>query len=523
MLPRGLARRRRRDAVVLKHLLRTLRRPAVRRQADESEYPVDAAEIHRRAGRLARACELCERALALRPDDGRAWQVRGTALEELGLLEEATQCLRQELRLRPDDVNAHSNLLHMLNRSGQLPPAAVTAEHVEWAKCHADRLTPARAEFSNSADPERVLRIGYVSADFRRHAAACFIEPVLREHRRERFEVYCYSNWDKPDAVSARLRAYCAHWRDIAGVDDDAAAQMVRDDRIDILVDLSGHTHGNRLLLFARKPAPLQAGYMGYLGTSGMAAMDLHISDAQIDPPGAAEPLYRERLLRLPHGVVCYQPSADAPAVNALPALQQGHVTFGSFNNFLKITDATKRAWARLLARLPEARLRMVGVWAGEACDRMLEIFETEGVYADRIDVAGRLPYAAYLEQYRHADIALDPHPYNGGTTTLESLWMGLPVVTLAGSPGFPRCAASHLHNLGLDDLIANSWDEYIDIAARLAADVPRLAALRSGLRARMRDSALLDAAGFTAALESLYRQAWREWCAGAAQAAQTC
>lgn len=507
---------------MLKNLLQALKRPAAHRPADEPEYPADAAEIHRRAGHLAQAIELCDRALALRPDDGRAWQVRGTALEELGLLDEATQCLRQELRLRPNDVNAHSNVLHMLNRSGLLPPEAVTAEHVEWARCHADRFTPARAEFANSIDPERVLRIGYVSADFRRHAAAYFIEPVLREHHRDRFEIYCYSNWDKDDAVSARLRGYCSHWRDIAAIDDDAAARMVRDDRIDILVDLSGHTHGNRLLLFARKPAPLQAGYMGYLGTSGMAAMDLHISDAQIDPPGA-EPLYRERLLRLPQGTVCYQPSADAPDVNALPALQRGRVTFGSFNNFLKITDETKRAWARLLARLPEARLRMVGVWAGEACDRMLEIFESEGVYADRIEVAGRLPYEGYLKQYLQADIALDPFPYNGGTTTLESLWMGLPVVTLAGRAGFSRCAASHLHNVGLDDLIANSWDEYIDIAVRLAADLPRLAELRAGMRARMRDSALLDAAGFTASLEALYRQAWREWCAGAVRRAQTC
>jgi len=508
---------------MLKQLLHTLRRPAAQVAGDERENPADAAERHRRAGHLAQAVELCDRALALRPDDVRAWQVRGTALEELGLLDEATQCLRQELRLRPDDVNAHSNVLHMLNRSGSLPPEAVSAEHIAWAARHADRFTPARAEFGNTPEPERVLRIGYVSADFRRHAAAYFIEPVLREHRRERFEVYCYSNWNKPDAVSARLRAYGVHWRDIAGVDDDTAAQMVRDDRIDILVDLSGHTHGNRLLLFARKPAPLQAGYMGYLGTSGMAAMDLHISDAQIDPPGVAEPLYRERLLRLPHGVVCYQPPADAPAVNDLPALQRGHLTFGSFNNFLKITDATKRAWARLLARMPDARLRMVGVWAGEACDRMLEIFESEGVYAERIEVAGRLPYAAYLEQYGQADIALDPHPYNGGTTTLESLWMGLPVVTLAGTAGFPRCAASHLHNVGLDDLIAGSWDEYIDIALRLASDLPRLATLRSGMRARMRDSALLDAAGFTAALEALYREAWREWCAGAARAERVC
>ena len=254
-----------------------------------------------------------------------------------------------------------------------------------------------------------------------------------------------------------------------------------------------------------------------------MAAMDLHLTDAYIDPVGVAEPLYRERLLRLPHGNGCYHPPRDAPAVNALPALERGYVTFGSFNNFPKLTEPTKRAWARLLAGLPGARLRVVGAPAGDACDRMLEIFESEGVFADRIDVLGRLPFHAYLEQALQVDIALDPYPYNGGTTTLESLWMGVPVVTRAGRAGSSRCSSSYLSNVGLPDLIAGSWEEYIDIASRLAGDLPRLAGLRAGLRARMRESALLDAPGFTADLEALYRSAWQEWCAGRARDGQPC
>jgi predicted O-linked N-acetylglucosamine transferase (SPINDLY family) len=425
---------------------------------------------------------------------------------------------REALAVHAEAGDLGSNLLFTLNSVPDLDAEAVTAEHLAWAARHADPLAAAQADFDNAADPERAVRIGYVSADFRRHAVACFMEPVLRHHRHERFEVYGYSNWAKPDEVTQRLRGLCDHWRDIAGVDDARAAQMVREDRIDILVDLSGHTGGNRLLLFARKPAPIQATYMGYLGGTGMAAMDLRITDAQIDPVGVAEPLYRERLLRLPHGTVCYQPPQDAPQVGALPALERGRVTFGSFNSFPKLSDAAKRAWARLLARLPGARLRVVGVPAGEACERMLKLFESEGVFADRIDVLGRLPYQAYLEQYLQTDIALDPYPYNGGTTTLESLWMGVPVITRAGRAGFSRCAASHLASVGLDDLVAGTWEEYIDIALRLAGDLPRLAGLRAGMRERMRASPLLDAAAFTRDLEALYRGAWREWCSQQSQ-----
>ena len=480
-------------------------------------------------GRVAEP-ENCYRAAAALVDAGAnqpLWQLIynnwGLLLYNQGRPQEAVALYRDALVLHAQASDLGSNLLFTLNSLPGLDPEAVTAEHLAWGARHADRFAPAQAEFANSAEPHRTVRVGYVSADFRRHAVAFYMEPVLRKHRRDRFEVYCYSNWAKPDDVTEQFRGLCDRWRDIAGVDDAMAAQMVRDDRIDILVDLSGHTEGNRLLLFARKPAPIQVTYMGYLGTSGMAAMDLRITDPHIDPVGVAEPLYRERLLRLPHGIICYQPPPDAPQVPALPALQRGHVTFGSFNSFPKLTEATQRVWARLLARLPGARLRVVSAPAGEACDRMLAIFESEGVFANRIDVLGRMPYRAYLEQYLQVDIALDPYPYNGGTTTLESLWMGVPVISRAGLAGFSRCGASHLSNVGLDNLIAGSWEEYTDIALRLAGDLPRLAALRAGLRARMRDSPLLDASGFAAGLEALYRQAWQEWCAGKARGGQAC
>jgi predicted O-linked N-acetylglucosamine transferase (SPINDLY family) len=472
-------------------------------------------------GNSLEEAERCYReAIALVDADGERWlwaMLRnnlGLLLQNQGRQQDAVQMYRQALAEQPQQAGLHSNLLFVLIGLPGADPQQVLAEHRAWGERFADPLTMAAAAHDNVPDPERVVRIGYVSADFRRHAVARYMEPVLRHHRSGRFEVYCYSNCARPDAVTRQLQELSGHWRDIAAWDDLQAAQQVRDDRIDILVDLSGHTEGNRLLLFARRPAPLQMTWLGYLGTTGMAAFDYRITDPHVDPEGMADACYRERLLRLPQAIVCYQPPAEAPAVGALPALQNGHVTFGSFNSYAKINAETMRAWAKLLARLPQSRLRVVGVPAGAALERLLEACEREGVYADRIDAIGRLPYPEYWAQYLQVDLALDPYPYNGGTTTLDSLWMGVPVISLAGAAGVSRCAASHLGNVGLTELIAHSWDDYVRIGVELAADLPRLAQLRAGLRARMRASPILDAPRFTAALEALYREAWRAWCA---------
>ena len=481
---------------------------------DEPDYLVDAAEINRRAGHLARALELSERALSLRPQDGRAWQVRGSTLEELDRLDEALDCLRHELELKPDNIDGHSNLLFLLSRADLLPPQEVAAEYRRWGELYADPLSAAAQPHANAPDPDRPLRIGYVSADFRRHAMAYFVEPFLARHHRGAWGVYCYSNCARPDDVTRHLRELAHEWRDIAALSDEAAARMIREDGIDILVDLSGHTGGNRLLLFARRPAPIQMTWLGYLGGTGMAAMDYRISDRYADPEDEADDQYREQLLRLPHSKWCYLPPAGMPACNALPAQSRGYVTFGSFSNFPRISNETLRTWAQLLGRLPGARLRMIGAPGGESLDRMLEIFDAAGVYADRLDLVGRLPLDACLQQYLEIDIALDPFPCNGGTTTCESLWMGVPVVSRSGRSGASRSGISLLANAGLAHLVARSREEYVDIALGLATDLPALAQLRATLRERLRASPLLDAAGFTRDLEALYRDAWRSWCA---------
>lgn len=480
---------------------------------NDPEHLVYASEVNRRAGHFTRALELTERALALRPQDRRAWQVRGNALEELDRLGEAADCLRRQLALKPDDAGGHSSLLFLLSRADLLSPQQVAAEFRRWGELYADPLTAAAAPHANSPEPDRLLRIGYVSADFRRHAMAYFVEPFLAHHDRRRVRVYGYSNCARPDEVTQHLRGFAQEWRDIAALTDDEAARLIRNDGIDILVDLSGHTGGNRLLLFARRPAPVQMTWLGYWGGTGMGAMDYRITDAFADPQGEADGHYREKLLRLPHSKWCYLPPAAMPACNALPAQSRGYVTFGSCCSFPRISNETMRAWAQLLRRLPGARLRMIGAPGDESLDRMLEIFDAAGVYADRLDLVGRLPFDDYLKQYLQIDIALDPFPFNGGTTTCESLWMGVPVVSRSGRCGVSRSSTSLLANAGLTQLVAASAEGYVDIALRLAADLPALADLRATLRERLRASPLLDARGFTRGLETAYRDAWRSWC----------
>ena len=486
-------------------------------QPDDVEYLVDAGEVSRRAGQLGRAVELAERALALPGRDARAWRVRRRALDDLGRVEEAADCLRQEIELDPSDAATHNMLLFMLNRSWTGSGQQLLAEHRAWAARHADPLSAAARPAGNSPEPERRLRVGYVSADFRDHAVAHFIEPILRSHDRSHCQVYCYFNWKRADDVTQRLRQLTDHWRDIAAVPDDAVADLVRNDGIDILVDLSGHTVGNRLLLFARKPAPIQMTWLGYLGTTGMCAMDYLITDRHADPPGAADADYSETLLRLPHCRWCYQAPENSPAVGESPAARRGYITYGSFNNVSKLNDASLHAWGRLLRRVPDARLRLFGVGQAESGDRALEILEQEGVYADRVDSVGPLGLQAYLEQHAEVDVALDTYPYNGATTACHSLWMGVPVVTLSGRSGAARSSASLLTNVGLAHLTARSWDEYVDIAQGLAADIPALALLRRTLRRRLQASPLMDAPAYTRDLEAAYRWAWRKWCADAA------
>ena len=446
-------------------------------------------------------------ALAVDPGQGQARNNLALTLYERGLVEEAIACLHEALQRAPDDALAHEFMLFMSNALPQRDLEQWHAEHRLWGRRHADEL-PRYAHAPAGA--WRRLRIGYVSADLREHATAGFIRPIITCHDRETFDVFCYSNSDEADALTQDMQRRAHRWRAITGMDDARAAQLIHADAIDILVDLSGHTRGNRLGVFARKPAPVQIGYLGYLNTSGMAAMDYRITDASADPPGASDRLHSETLLRLPQTLWCYQPPADAPPVASPPAQRNGYITFGSFNHIAKLNERVLNLWAELLRRLPASRLQVMALPDEEAAARIRAAMEKRGIDAARIRTLPRLARGQYWGMFGEVDIALDPFPYTGGATTCDSLWMGLPVVTLAGSFGFGRSGTTVLANAGLADLVAADERHYLDIAVRLAGAEPALAGLRRGMRERLARSPLLDAPRFAGALEQLYREAWR-------------
>jgi predicted O-linked N-acetylglucosamine transferase (SPINDLY family) len=364
----------------------------------------------------------------------------------------------------------------------------------------------------NDPNPERRLRLGYVSADFRNHVMGWFIEPILECLDRAQFDVYCYALVGHPDDATERMRKRATAWRDIRSASDDEVEQMIRRDQIDVLVDLSGHTGGNRLALFARKAAPVQASHFGYMDTSGVPAIDYRLTDAVCDPPGLTERYHTEQLVRLPDILWVYRPNITLE-VNDLPAASTGHVTFGMFNAFPKITAPALATWAEILQRVPGSRLMLLAGVSPRADQRLRDAFAAHGIGAERLSLEGKRSRADYFRLFHQVDLMLDSFPYAGCNTTCDSLWMGSPVVTLLGQTCMTRQGASPLAHLGLHDLIAQTPDEYRDIAVRLAEDRPRLAHLRATLRGRISESTLMNPPRFTRQLEEAYRWMWRQWC----------
>jgi predicted O-linked N-acetylglucosamine transferase (SPINDLY family) len=439
----------------------------------------------------------------------------GSFLAGVGRHREGLAVLQRALALNPGSAQVYSNLLFVISCCDHVAAEEVFATHARFGTDIADFLLPQHLDHANAPDPERRLTVAYVSADFRDHAVRYFIEPVLEGHAREHFRIACYCNGSVSDAVTARLRGFADVWRDIAGVPDDDVVALMRADGIDILVDLSGHTRGNRLLALARKPAPVQATWFGAVQTTGMKAIDWRITDARLDPEGATEHLSRERLARLAGSYACFRPHPGSPEIGPSPAQATGFVTFASFNNAYKINDAVVALWARLVSSVPRARLVMV-VEHGELPDirRLVSArFEAQGLDPARLDITGRQSVSGFLRMCNSVDVLLDPFPQNGGITSLHALWMGVPFITLAGKAPIGRIGVSLLGQLGLDSFVARDQDEYVAIAQRCAADPDALAALRAGIRSRMQASPLMDEPGFMRDLESAYRGMWREWC----------
>jgi predicted O-linked N-acetylglucosamine transferase (SPINDLY family) len=464
-------------------------------------------------GHLEAAIDAYRKAIEISPDLAPLYNNLGNALAETGALDEAIECYRKVTTMTPEDAPLHGSLLLTLHYHPEFDPAMALEEHREWNRRHAEPLRKFILPHSNDRNPDRRLKIGYVSADFRDHPVGRFMLPLLYNHDRSQVEVFCYSGSPTDDALSDQARAATDVWRPTLTLNDEQLAETIRRDRIDILVDLAAHTAGSRMRVFARKPAPVEVSYLAYVGTTGVSAIDYRFTDPYLDPPGLNDQFYVEESVRLPQCYWCYQAPANVPEPNALPAASGGHVTFGSMNNFAKVSDSLLKTWTDLLNALPTAHM-LIHAKAGSHRERVQKIFTVAGIAAERLGFINRLPVGEYFMQFHRFDVGLDTFPYGGGTTTCDALWMGVPVVSRFGQRAVSRAGLSILSNVGLPQLVVDSDERYIATAIELASDIPRLVETRATLRQQMSASPLMDGKRFARDVEAAFREMWKRWCA---------
>ncbi|AGA31831.1 TPR domain protein, putative component of TonB system [Thioalkalivibrio nitratireducens DSM 14787] len=466
-------------------------------------------------GRPVTALAYLDEAVRRHRNSVAALRLRAYALIKIvGEMHKAVLAHQEALAIKRDS-KIERRMLMAMHYATEFSPEDIAQEHFDWGDRHGFLKGPAIGTRKPSDDPRR-LRVGYVSADFRNHSAASFLRPILENHDRTRFEVIGYAANAKQDSVTDELKRLCDRWREIHGLATQEVVEAIRKDCVDILVDLAGHTSGNRLDVFIRRAAPLQVTYLGYPNGTGIRSMDCRVTDAVTDPPGASDRLYRERLLRIDPVFLCYQPPRLAIPVGPPPAASAGFVTFGTFNNYAKISREVIAVWARILAAVPDSRLliKSTGLDSSETRTRLMSLFEAAGLSnpGARIDLMNRVRSTEeHLRIYDRVDLALDTFPYSGTTTTCQALWMGVPVLTLYGRSHVGRVSASVLRQMALDDLVAGSEEDYIARAGQLGREPARLAALRGQMRPRLLASPLCDAHGFVRKLESLFLGAWRQ------------
>ena len=456
-----------------------------------------------------------ERALQLDPMYADGYCNIGACYATIGEHKLAIAASREALRVQPDYAEVGSNLLLSTLSSTDISAEEVFAEHVAWDRAHAAGLRNQLPAVAIDANPNRRIRIGYVSADFREHSVRYFIEPILAAHDRSQFEIVCYATGRRRDEVTDRLATLVDAWHFVAELTNQQLAELIRSHRIDILVDLAGHTSDHRLLTFARKPAPVQLTYLGYPTTTGLTAMDYRLTDSITDPPGS-DRFYAEKLVRLPHAFFVYRDDPAAWFDPTLPVDRKGVFTFGSFNSFTKINDDTLDSWATILRGVPNSRLLMKArpLENPSTRQRVLGFFADHGVTADRLDLRAWVSLSEHTTMLGSAiDLMLDTFPYNGHTTSCQAIWRGVPVVTRSGDTFRSRVGECILRHLDLDDFVGRSKEEYEQKAIQIASDLPRLRELRPVLRDRMLRSPLCDALGFTRSLEQAYREIWRAKC----------
>jgi len=467
-------------------------------------------------GLLAEAADAFGQATILNPKSADAFSNLGAVLKGLGQIDEAVAAYRQAGHLDPPNVKIDDDLLYALLFHPAWDAPSIAAEHRDWHRRRAEPLAKLIQPHPNDPNPDRRLRIGYVSPDFRDHVVGRNIIPLFRQHDRQGFEIFCYSQVNRTDAITSEYQRLADGWHNCVGESDDQVADQIRKDKIDILVDLALHLVNNRLLVFARKPAPVQVTFAGYPGSTGLTAIDYRLSDPYLDPPEMDESIYSEKTVHLPDSFWCYDPldSADI-AINPLPALGSGVLTFGCLNTSGKVNNNVLALWAKVLGQVENSRLLLMAP-IGIHRSRIMEHFQKEGIGGGRIEFVALQSRRNYLETYHRIDLGLDTFPYNGHTTSLDSLWMGVPVISLVGNRVVGRAGWCQSSNPGLPELAALTPEQFVHISAGLAGDLPRLDALRSTLRRRMEQSPLMDAPKFARSIEAAYRRMWRTWCKAA-------
>ena len=462
------------------------------------------------SGQLGLAIDSYKKALKIKSDYAEAYNNLGATLLKLGRYEEAGASFNQAIEFKIDFSSAYNNKNNCLNYFMSCSPLSIFEQHLEFGKQFGGLQTAPLLSPRSNLQTERRLRVGYVSGDFRQHSVAHFFEPLLQHHNSDVVEIFCYYNDTPIDEMTEHLMTTSNHWRSIVGITDSDAANLIRNDKIDILVDLSGHSSKNRLLVFAQKPAPIQVTWLGYPNTTGLSEIDYRFTDIIADPIGEADELHSEALVRLPNGFQCYKGNEAFYSNSELPFMRRGHITFGSFNNLAKVTPEVIKIWSNILHKIPTSHLLLKGSQINHLKSHYLELFKQEGITENRIEYHIRLPNIDdHLALYNTIDIGLDPFPFNGATTTCEALWMGVPVITLMGDRHVGRVGASILTNVGLTDFIAQDIDGYIQLAVEMAANTNYLKKIRKDLRKRMKRAPLCDGRSFASDVESAYQKMW--------------
>jgi len=463
--------------------------------------------------RPGEAITMLNKSISLNPNQSDAYLNRANSFAVQGNIDKAITDYRTALKFAPANKHARVNMAYTMNFSPSISETKLFEAH----KAHAASIEPnTQAVHDNDTNPDRKLKIGYISTDFRRHSVSYFIEPVLEQHDKNLFEIHAYYNHDIVDAVTERLIKVCDHWHNINMLSDQAVIQQIRQDGIDILVDLNGYTANNRLEALARKPAPVQCEWLGYPNTTGLNSMDYWICDDKTNPAGLTDNYYSESLLQLPGCFICFKPPANAPQPGEAPCTKNGYITFGSFNNYAKVSKIVLELWAEILNSVPDSHLLLKSACLGNPSQKQLvtDFFKSRNIESHRLQLEGyEASRSGHLDKYADMDIALDTFPYNGTTTTCEALWMGVPVITLSEKNHRSRVGKTLLENADLEELVANSKEEYVSLASELANDQNRLIKYRNNLRTILSNSVITDGNKFTASLEAAYKSIWKKWC----------